>query len=250
MGMKTSVEKTRNARLRRLSGWILLGWCACVLLPSFKSVRAYLALPLYVHDAEARAENAYVMADGFAYQERLRAAADLYHMGRIQKIFIMREQYPAGYNFELGRLQTVTEQAFDFLELLNVPTSVVHPLEVEQQVWLSSYAEALAMRDALPPSPPSVMVITSAPHTRRSRLCFQRAWGEATRIYVYSASGTRESAEVYEPLTHEYLKLGVYWLFARGAENVRNNRAHAAKESPNICRIFLKRLELSSSSFA
>ncbi len=126
-GMNTSVQKTWNARLRRLAGWMLLGWCACVLLPSFKSVRAYLAWPLYVHDAEARAENAYVMADGFAYQERLRAAADLYHMGKIQHIFIMREQQPAGYNFELGRLQTVTEQAFDFLELLNVPTSVVSP---------------------------------------------------------------------------------------------------------------------------
>ena len=56
-----------------------------VVLPSFKSIRGILTIPLYISDDSARGEAAYVMADGHAYWGRLNGAADLYHMRPGQK---------------------------------------------------------------------------------------------------------------------------------------------------------------------
>ena len=70
-----------------------------VALPSIREVRALLIAPIYVHEEDASGDCAYVMADGSAYWERLRAASDLYHMHRIKQIYILDEPDSAGYHF-------------------------------------------------------------------------------------------------------------------------------------------------------
>src|SRR5690606_7422954 len=94
--------------------------------PSLTIVRGWLTIPLYVHHKDAHGEVAYVMADGFAYFERLRAAADLYHMDQIEAIYITDEHRSAGYDFVAHRSQTRSEQAIGYLGHLGVDEEHVH----------------------------------------------------------------------------------------------------------------------------
>ena len=101
------MSKISNSRSQFLRiGFVLVScWGLMVALPSIKEVRAWILLPLYVHDEEAAGDLAYVMADGSAYWERLRAASDLYHMHRVPMIYILDQPTPAKYNFVSKRLE-------------------------------------------------------------------------------------------------------------------------------------------------
>lgn len=177
-------------------------------------MRAILVWPLYVHHEHAAGQKAYVMADGHAYPERLRAAADLYHMHRVQEIFILDERAPSHYNFVKQKMSTQVENAIGFLEHLGVPRKAIQFIEEPQGHWLSSLAEAQSMSAHLQDNADRLVIVTSAPHTRRSLLCFQRSMPAKVVVQVYSASGPLDSAELYAPIWQEYVKLAVYFFAA------------------------------------
>lgn len=185
-------------------------------LPSIREVRALLIAPLYVHDEDASGDFAYVMADGSAYWERLRAASDLYHMHKIGRIYILDEPNSAGYHFVKKRSESKTERAIAYLDLFGVPKDVISTVTVQEQdsALMGSLSEAIAVQQNLPPDTKQFVVVTSAPHTRRSRLCFQRTLSASVTIKTYSASTPKTSAELHAPIFHEYLKLLVYYFVA------------------------------------
>ncbi len=168
--------------------------------------------PLFVHDEQATGQVAYVMADGPAMWERLRAAADLYHMHRIEQIALLDEKQSSGYNFVRHQSDSRVQREIDFLGLLGVPADKVQTVDPERGDWLSSRSEAVGMFRKLPNSK-SVVVVTSPPHTRRSLLCFRRTYPARTKITIYSAALPSESAETHLPIWIEYVKLAVYWMF-------------------------------------
>lgn len=185
-----------------------------VALPSQRTVRSWLCLPLYIHDDDAQGDVAYVMADGYAYLERLRGASDLFHMHRVDDIYLLDERQPSGYDFVQQRLQTKADQATAYLGLLGVPRERIHHVPELANAWMGSLSEAQMFAANLPASISKVVVVTSAPHTRRSGLCFRRSLPKTFVVQVYSASPPSQSAEVYMPLWHEYLKLLVYYIYA------------------------------------
>ena len=79
-------ESTIKWRRRFL--WLLAWAIGSTLFCTFRETRGILIRPLTVHDDKARGELAYVMADGAAYWERLRAASDLFHQHRITSIYV------------------------------------------------------------------------------------------------------------------------------------------------------------------
>lgn len=184
-----------------------------VALPSIREVRAFLILPLYVHDEYAAGDIAYVMADGSAYFERLRAASDLYHMHRISTIYVLDEQRSAGYNFVKRRSEAATERAIAYLDLFGVPKEAIHAVIAEDSI-MGSLSEAVAVSQSLSEDVKQIVVVTSAPHTRRSRLCFQRSLPPDIKIKTYSATIPKNSAELQAPIFHEYIKLIVYYFVA------------------------------------
>ncbi len=185
-----------------------------VAVPSIRDVRAFLIWPLYVNEENATGDLAYVMADGSAYLERLRAASDLYHMHRVPLIYILNEQRPSGFNFVTGRLESTVDRAMAYLESFGVPSEAIRTLNAEEDALMGSLSEAAAVAKLLPDGAKVVVVVTSAPHTRRSRLCFQRSLPEHVKVMTYSASIPRNSAELQAPIFHEYIKLLVYYLVA------------------------------------
>lgn len=183
-------------------------------LPSVREVRALLIAPLYVHDEDASGDFAYVMADGSAYWERLRAASDLYHMHKIGRIYILDEPDSSGYHFVKRRSVTKTELAMVYLELFGVPKDVVSTVIAQDSALMGSLSEAVAVQQNLPSDVKQVVVVTSAPHTRRSRLCFQRTLPANVTIKTFSATIPKTSDELRAPIFHEYIKLVIYYFVA------------------------------------
>ncbi|TWU19438.1 hypothetical protein Poly21_16110 [Allorhodopirellula heiligendammensis] len=184
---------------------------ACFFAASSATVRGWLITPLYVHDQQAEGEVAYVMADGPAMWERLRAAADLYHLRRVNQVVLLNEQQSAGFNFVRHRSDSRLQREIDFLELLGVPAADIQSIDADGDDWLSSRSEAMGVFQELP-EVKRLVVVTSPPHTRRSRLCFTRTYPPETQVSIYSAALPAESAETHLPIWIEYVKLAIYWL--------------------------------------
>lgn len=194
--------------------WLLvIAWATVTIATSFESVRGTLMIPLYQNDPDARGEIAYVMADGAAYWERLFAASDLYHWHRIEHIYVLEELESSSYNFVRKQSDTRLQRAIDYLAMRGVPADAIRTVPFRPDDWLSSRGEAEGVA-TLPQQFKSIVVVTSPPHTRRSKLCFERAFAGKAEISVYSATGPAQSVETHFPIWVEYAKLVVYWFCA------------------------------------
>lgn len=187
-------------------------WLSCTFLFSFGEFRGLFIVPLTVHDDDARGEIAYVMADGAAYWERLRAASDLFHQKRIKRIFVLEENKNAGWNYVRNASDTQLQRAIDYLGMYGVPESVIHAV-AQQESWLGSRSEAIGLSQ-LEENFASIVVVTSPPHTRRCRMVFRRVFEDQVNIQIYSAANPSESVETFAPIWMEYVKLAAYWLVA------------------------------------
>tara|TARA_R110002073_G_scaffold315639_2_gene488292 strand:+ start:1492 stop:2124 length:633 start_codon:yes stop_codon:yes gene_type:complete len=203
----------QQPKWRRRFLWLLAAWGLSSFLLSFSSVRGIVAMPLYVHDSNASGEAAYVMADGYAYWERLRAASDLYHMKRVKRIMILDEREDGGFNFVRRSSDTRVQRAIDYLVMHGVPAEKVTKIPAEVEPALGSLSESRVVA-RVEPGLTRLVVVTSAPHTRRSRLCFERSMPAEVQVQVYAASAPSESSEVDAPIWIEYVKLVIYYFVA------------------------------------
>ena len=214
-----TTQATANApknidRVWRRRFWMLATlWFTSTVLLSSSTVRGFLIWPLYVNDAEASGEVAYVMADGPAVWERLRAASDLYHWGRVKRIVLLEEVKTAGYNFVRQQSDTRVQREIDYLGLHGVPPEKIHTIPQIDNAALGSLSEARQFAKLMP-DVKSVVVVTSAPHTRRSKLCFVRSLPDKVSVSSYAASAPAQSDEIRSPIWWEYGKLIVYWVSA------------------------------------
>ncbi len=205
-------EQSKRSLWGRRFTLLLFVWVVFIALPSFKPFRAVLIAPLYVHHEDAKGDYAYVMADGYAYYERLRAASDLYHWDRVQQIYISDEKASSGYHFALKRSISRAEKARMILAMWGVPKSAVSTIPMQESALLGSSSEAHSFAENTSEEK-SVVVVTSAPHTRRSLLCFQRIF-PVDQVAIYSASQPVDSAEIESAIWLEYLKLALYYVLA------------------------------------
>jgi DUF218 domain len=182
--------------------------------PGITSVRHAMSAPLIVHDPDARGDAAYVMAGGLASEERLRAAADLFHMGRVPRVYLLRDDGRSYYSFTERRSLSHTEWMVGYLGWLGVPRDRITLVADQGGSRLGSLHEADLMRQALPPEVRRLVVVTSPAHTRRSGLAFRRRLGPDVAVTTHAAIDVALSAEAFAPLWLEYLKLAVYTVVA------------------------------------
>ena len=193
---------------------IAIAWMALVVLPSIPAVRVFLASRLVVTEPEARGDACYVLASGDAWPERMAAASDLYHMGRIARVIFMRSDETGPYNFVVRKNWTPTDWSHDFLTHRGVPQSKIEII-AEAKGMFGTLAEARNLRNLLPPGTKKLVLVSSAPHMRRTMLAFRRVFPPEVDLIPYAASDYYSSAEHYRPIWLEYLKLGVYSVVAR-----------------------------------
>lgn len=207
----TAVHPWRT-RLRRIA-WALLIWLALVGLPSIPVVRAVLSAPLRAHDPEARGEVAYVLAAGLPFmRERLVAASDLFHLGRVERVVLAHDRRRSNFHFASQTSWTSEQWAVHMLVSMDVPKDRIDLIEIHNGL-LDTLEEARALRSARPELR-RVVLVSSPSHLRRARLAFRRAWSDDLQVDVYQAQGPIYSVEVFHPIWWEYLKLAVYFVLA------------------------------------
>lgn len=195
-------------RLRTLAA-VLSSFLFLVVLPSFPKVRAILAAPLTVTDSEARGDACYVLAGGETVWERLNAAADLVHLGRVPRIYLMNDTSRDQYSVRAGQSWTRIRWYVDYLVWRGVPADRIGFIPMAQGL-LGTRTEARTFAAHLPPGARQVVIVSSAPHMRRALLAFQRSLPARVRVVPYAATDLAGSQELYHPLWVEYLKLLVY----------------------------------------
>jgi len=187
-------------------------WILLVFFPSVPKIRVFLAKPLIVSNENANGDAAYVLAGGNAFGERLSAAADLYHMGRISQIIINDDSTVSAYNFQTKSNWTISQWAIDFLRWLDVPRENIKILPRQDQGWLGTLSEAEHISRELPGEVKQLVIVTSAAHTRRAMLAFRRTLPPQIKLVPYAATSFLTSAEMWRPLWIEYSKIVIYWI--------------------------------------
>jgi uncharacterized SAM-binding protein YcdF (DUF218 family) len=207
-----SLITTRKLRSKKVifCGIMLL---VLVALPSFSVMRGILALPLLAHQDDARGESCYVLAGGGALWERLAAAADLYHLHRVKRILVMQDSHRSSHRFTAGVSWNRTQWALDYLAWLGIPRDRIS-LVKEVDGMFGTLAEARSLSLNLPAGTKQLVIVSSAPHMRRSILAFRRSLPTSVTVVPYAASPFATSHELYHPLWIEYVKLLVYFVVA------------------------------------
>jgi len=184
-----------------------------VILPSFLQTRIILSAPLVVHNMNARGDACYVLAGGGALWERLDAAADLVQMGRVSRILLMQDCTRGPYSFKAKISWTRTEWAADYLDWRGISPDRISWIPQTDGMF-GTLTEARMVAKNLPKEVKSLVVVSSAPHMRRSVLAFRRSLSADMKVVPYAATEFVNSCEMHHPIWIEYLKLLVYFVMA------------------------------------
>ncbi len=160
-----------------------------------------------------------VLSGASAFVERSHVAAQLYSEGTAEKVLLTNDNLQGGWLSSEQRNPFYYERARWELERLGVPESRI---EVLRPAVSSTQEEALAVRDYVESTKiRSVLIVTSAYHSRRALWTFQRVLGDRVRIGLVSsppgwqtpgAASWWLSARGWRTVPNEYLKMVYYWL--------------------------------------
>jgi uncharacterized SAM-binding protein YcdF (DUF218 family) len=189
-----------------LAAWSLVAWVA--------------AKALIVSDELPRADAVVVLAGSAAYQERTRRAAELVQEGRAPKVVLTNDNLLSGWSNELQRNPLFVERAAEELRRAGVAGAQVETLPQavssthDEAVLLRQYAEAHGLR--------SVLVVTSAYHSRRALWTFRKVFeGSGISVGLVNVPPGEQSppeatwwlyARGWKSVAGEYLKLIYYWV--------------------------------------
>ncbi|HZT58808.1 MAG TPA: YdcF family protein [Pyrinomonadaceae bacterium] len=166
--MGSGLQFLKGARARRLLP------LALVILAAWAVAARAAAEALIVSDELPRADALVVLAGSSAYVERTARAAELYRAGRAPLVLLTDDGQRGGWSPELERNPSFAERAAWELERGGVPREavVVLPRRVasthDEAALVFDYANARGLH--------SVMLVTSAYHTRRALWTFRRAF--------------------------------------------------------------------------
>lgn len=146
--------------LLSLAVWSLAAWA--------------LASALIVQEPLERADALVVLSGASTYIERTHRAAELYHEGRAPRIILTNDGQQGGWNNQQRRNPFFIERAREELLRLNVPAEAIEEIPQplsnthEEAVELRRYAAGRGLR--------SLIIVTSAYHSRRARWTLRRVF--------------------------------------------------------------------------
>jgi uncharacterized SAM-binding protein YcdF (DUF218 family) len=189
--------------------WSLLAWAG--------------ARWLVVEAPLARADAIVVLSGSSAYVERAQKAAALFKEGHSPKIVLTNDNRQGGWSSVEQRNPFFYERAISVLTNAGVPQSAIEviPRPVQstrdEAELLRSYSDASGLH--------SLIVVTSAYHSRRALRTFRKAF--ATSNVAIGLEHAPTGLQTPHPATwwlhprgwvivpNEYLKTVYYWFFAR-----------------------------------
>ena len=198
------------------TAWIVIGLLALWQLVAWGAARL-----LIVGDDDPQRADALVVLGGSAvYLERNQAAARLFHEGRAPRILLTNDGLRGGWSPTEQRNPFFVERAVSVLQSEGVPADRIGVLP---GVVSSTYDEAVLLRRyAAQHNLRSLLVTTSAYHTRRARWTFGTVFsGSGIEVAVYPVPPGRQtpfptlwwlSPRGWQTVAAEYVKLLVYRL--------------------------------------
>jgi uncharacterized SAM-binding protein YcdF (DUF218 family) len=163
---------------------------------------------LVVEAPLAKADAMVVLAGSSAYVERTRRAAELYRQGRAPLVLLTNDGQLSGWSEETQSNPTFVERARGELVRGGVPEACIEALPRRVE---STHDEAVLLRDyAAGRGLRSLVVVTSAYHTRRALWTFARAF-EGTGVHL----GIEHAATGLQLPSPE-----AWWLFPKGWKSV------------------------------
>ena len=206
--------KTKKTFRRR---WAIVTVVTIALLP----ILAWLAAQLLVVRTPASKVDAIVVMSGSAtFRERARHAAALYHEGRAPRIVLTNDHLQSSWSQKEQRNPYYYELSLDELRRAGVPEEKIAVIMVpitgtyDEAEHLKEYAEANQLS--------SLLVVTSAYHSRRAFWSFRRVFrGTGKVIGIDPAGPGPESPPAgtwwlhrlgWQMVPNEYAKLAFYWL--------------------------------------
>lgn len=197
-------------RCRALSRRARLALRAALLFLAAWPPAAWLAARALIvaGDAGGRADAIVVLGGSASYMERTRFAAELYRSGCAPKILLTDDGGRGGWSSREQRNPAFVELAAEELGRRGVPAEAVERLPgvvtstYDEAVSLRGYVESRGLR--------SILVVTSAYHTRRARWTFSKVFaggGVSVRL-----AGVQPGEQTPPP--------ALWWLSARGWQAV------------------------------
>ena len=202
----TRVRRVIRVAILLLIAWPFLAWGA--------------ARILIVNSELGRADAIVVLSGSAAYVERTRLAAQLFREGRASKIILTDDKQYGGWSNARQRTMFFVERAQEELQRSGVPAERI---EVLPQPVSSTYEEAALLRNyAAMHGQRSVLVVTSAYHSRRSLWTFRRVFkGSGVEVGLVAAPTGQQTPSPaswwlrprgWPIVAGEYLKFVYYWL--------------------------------------
>ena len=217
IGSPTSRLRRATSRRRQLArvavalviAWPLVAWVA--------------ARSLVVRDELQPADVILVLSGASEYVERTRHAADLFKRGVAPKIILTNDNLRGGWNSEQQRNPYFIEREAEELRRAGVPAAQIEALP---EPVASTYDEAVRLRAyAAEHKLGSVLIVTSAYHSRRALWTMRRVFRESgVRVSVapVATGGTAQqtppaatwwlSRRGWRSVAPEYPKIVYYWL--------------------------------------
>lgn len=195
---------------------ILLPAGIAAIIALWAAIAPELARQLRVERPIENPDAIIVLAGGAVFRERNRFAAGIYRDGAAKRIFLTNDGVRGGWNsmeqtnlpyFELAKRELIGAGVAE--ADIEVLPQIVEGTRDEAEL-IASVAATRGLK--------RMLIVTSAPHTRRALSSFERAAQgkveigivsppeEVDRFWWLSRSGWRD-------VGFEYVKLGYYWLF-------------------------------------
>ena len=211
--MKKAKNEKGLSRRRILSAVILLFLAWLFLAP-------FLAERLIVEKTLERADAILVLGGSATFVERTQKAAELYRKGVSAKILLTDDGGQAGWSRAEQRNPKFVELARKSLIEQGVPADAI---EIIEPPVAGTIDEARAFSEtSKTENLKSVLLVTSAYHTRRARWTFTRVLANNVEIGIESApTGIQTPQPVYWWLSAsgwnlvagEYVKSAYYWIY-------------------------------------
>jgi uncharacterized SAM-binding protein YcdF (DUF218 family) len=200
--------------MRRVTIGVLVFACAWLVL-------AWIAAHALVVSAELPTADAIVILSGAStYKERTQKAAELYREGRAPLVILTNDHTRGGWSSAQQRNPYFVERAQDELTRQGVPAERI---KIAPGVASSTHDEALILKEyATVNGLKSVIVVTSAYHSRRALRTLQQAFSSTGTTVGMSPAPTGLQTpspafwwvhiEGWRSVGAEYVKLIYYWI--------------------------------------
>lgn len=212
-----TLKLSQSGKLRALRRWASY---SVLLLAAWSLVAWAGARALIVRADLTRADALVVLSGGASYPERTRRAAELFAEGRAPKIVLTNDGILGPWSFEKERNPTFTELEAEALLGAGVPAESIEALPqqvsntYDEALLLRAYAQSRGLR--------SILVVTSAYHSRRALWVWRRVFQESGISVGLNPAPTGDESPPpatwwwhlrgWRSVAGEYPKFIYYWL--------------------------------------